>query len=153
MDSLESVPDRLDCDSHVIGIAMHDRCLIAHDGNVALPEQKIAAAQPRWIERRRHRRAERAFLHVAVARAGDTASRERNLNEAGAVEAKTRPAAPEIGHAEKFFGNGDEVRLVAIKRHNMAPGHMAAGGRHRKNRVAARDRDPATERERLNWWQ
>src|SRR5438034_4097781 len=145
MDSLESVPDRLDCDSHVIGIAMHDRCLIAHDGNVALPERTIAAAQPRWIDRRRHRRAERAFLHVAAARAGDAASRERNLNEAGAVEAKTRPAAPEIGHAKKFFCDRDEVHLVAIKRYNMAPRHMAAGGRHRKHLIAARCRDPATK--------
>src|SRR2546430_3494547 len=48
------------------------------------------------------------------------------LFRSGAVKAKTRPAAPEIGHAKKFFGDGDEVRFVAIKRHNMAPRHMAA---------------------------
>ena len=53
--------------------------------------------------------AERALLHVAVARAADAAGRQRDLDEARAIEAEARLAAPEIGHAEKPLGDRDEV--------------------------------------------
>ena len=58
----------------------------------------------------RDRRAERRFLHIAVARAGNACRRQRHLHQPRAIETERRLAAPQIRHAEKALGHGDEIR-------------------------------------------
>ena len=83
---------------------------------MAFPEHKIAAARLRDVDRL----AERGFLHVAVARAGDAAGVERNLHEAGAIEPEIGLAAPQIRDPEEAFGDRDEVLLALRERRDVA---------------------------------
>ena len=101
----------------------------------------------------RQRLADRLRLHVAVARCGDAAGRERHLHEARAVEAEARLAAPEIGHAEKPLGDRDPVRLERVERREVLHHDGAA---RRDQRVAgvpvlrlAGDGHPRAKRQRV----
>src|SRR6266700_2948816 len=95
---------------------------------MVIPEHEIATLQLG----ERHRGAECALLHVAVAWAGHPACRERELQQAGAVETKAGLAAPQIRHAEKPLGDGDEVWLAGVGRLEMTRRHKAVAVRHRQ---------------------
>ena len=77
---------------------------------MALPEHQIAAPQARDVD---------AAIGVPSARSCMSLSRgqampqavERDLHEAGAVEAEAGLAAPQIGRAEEALGDRDEIRL------------------------------------------
>ena len=86
---------------------MNDIRPVAHDRDVALPEYQIAAPRLRDVDRR----AERVFLHVAVARAGDAAGAERYLHEAGAVEPEIGLAAPQIRDPKEALRHRHEIFL------------------------------------------
>ncbi len=105
----------LDRHHHGIGIGVDERLGVARDGDVALPEQQIAAAH--FGER--HQFAERQFLHVAVARAGEARRLQRDLHQPGAVHAERRLAAPQIGRAKEALGDGDEVPLLGGDRRDV----------------------------------
>ncbi len=64
---------------------------------------------------------ERRFLHVAVARAGHAARRERDLHEAGAIEPERGLAAPQIRHAEKALRHRDEIGFIVADAARDAP--------------------------------
>jgi hypothetical protein len=87
-------------------IGTDERRRVAGDRNMALPEHEIAALQLG----QRCRRAERTLLHVAVARARDSARQVRNANE--------------------YLGNRDEVWLVGVDRLEMARRNKAIGVGH-----------------------
>ena len=76
-DARDRLLDRLDRHRHVKRIGVNERRGVAHDGDVAFPEHQVAAPRAGEIGRERQRRAERSFLHVAVAWAGDAAGRWR----------------------------------------------------------------------------
>src|SRR5205807_3122760 len=99
-------------------IGVRDARFVAHDRHVALPEQKVAA-----LRRSARLFAERALLHVAVARAADATSHERELNQGGAVEPETGAPAPQIRHADETFGDRNEILLDARDRHEMTCRH------------------------------
>ena len=48
--------------------------------------------------------AERLLLHVAVARAGNSAGRQRDLHQPGAVDARVGLAAPQVGSVQEHLG-------------------------------------------------
>src|SRR5215831_9552734 len=98
-DARDRLRDRLERDRHVKGIGVNERCRIAYDGDVPLPEHEIAP--PQLGGRDRELSAERLFLHGAVARAGNAARAERDLQQARTVEAERRLAAPQIGRAQE----------------------------------------------------
>src|SRR5215510_622313 len=146
-DARDRLRDRLERDRHVEGIGMNERCRVAHDRHMALPEYEIAP--PQLGGRDRELLAERLFLHGAVARAGNSARAERDLEEAGTVETKRRLAAPQIGHSQEALGDGDEVAFPRVDGHEMARRHVAAGGGDRERVLDACDGEPASERESL----
>src|ERR1700733_5258232 len=111
-DAGNSPGDRLDGDRHVEGVGVNKAAAFAHDGDMALPEYEITALQFGKIGACRHWSAQRRFLHVAVARASHAAGHQRNLHQARAVDAEYGLAAPQIRHAQKTFGDRDEVALV-----------------------------------------
>src|SRR5262249_3291982 len=129
------------------GIGVNERCLLAHDGDVTLPEYEIAS--PQFGGRDRELSAERVLLHGAVARAGNAARAERDLQEARAVEAERRLAAPQIGRAQEALGDRDEIAFFAVDGNEMACRNVAAGGGDREHVLAACDGEPASEREPL----
>ena len=66
------------------------------------------------------RRAERGFLHVAVARRGDARRRQRRLGQPRTINPLRCPPAPEIGGFEESFGDGGEIiRRGAASRSEM----------------------------------
>ena len=67
---MRATHNRLDRDRDVKGIGVNERRGVAGDRNMAFPEHEIATLQLG----QRHRGAECALLHVAVARAGDPAA-------------------------------------------------------------------------------
>ena len=69
-----------------------------------------------------------------------------NLHERRAVEAKTGLAAPEIRHAEEFFGDRDHVGLDDGNGRKMTRRHVAAGDGHCERLIDARNREPGAER-------
>ena len=85
---------------------MNQGVIVARDGDVAFPEEKIATAR---IDNSAEQRAERCLLHVAVARAGEAAGVERKLHQSRTVDPKRGPAAPEIWHMQECFGDRDRV--------------------------------------------
>ena len=140
-DARERGRDRLDGDAHVKRIGVNEIRAVAHDRDMPLPEDKIAAARLRDVDRL----AERGFLHVAVARAGDAAGVERNLHEAGAIEPEIGLAAPQIRDPEEAFGDRDEVLLALRERRDVAERNEAER-RHGEAVLLARHRDAAAER-------
>ena len=117
----------LDRHRHVEGVGVDHAVAAARDGDVAFPENQVAALQAGEA----CRLAERALLHVAVARAFDAAGRQRDLHQPRAVEAEARLAAPEIGHADE---------TARPPRRNPAR-HCASGTRCRFGTIAAGRRD------------
>ena len=105
-----------------MGIGVQKRLGVARDGDMALPENQIAA--PQVAERRRF--AEREFLHVAVARAGDAGGLQRNLDQARAIEPERRLAAPQIGRAEKSLRRRRRNPALGLDRRQMRHRHMPA---------------------------
>src|SRR5262249_1156937 len=146
-DARDRLRDRLERDRHVEGIGVNERCRVAHDGHVALPEHEIAP--PQFGGRNRERLAERLLLHGAVARAGNTARGKRDLEEARTVETERRLAAPQIGRSQEALGDRDEVALPLVDGNEVARRHVAAGGGDRERRLDACDGEPASEREPL----
>src|SRR5215813_11731107 len=146
-DACDRLRGRLERDRHVEGIGVNERGRVAHDGHVALPEHEIAP--PQLGGRDRELAAERLLLHGAVARAGNSARAERDLQEARTVEAERRLAAPQIGRSQEALGDRDEIAFMAVDGNEMARRYVAAGGRDRERVLAACDGAPASEREPL----
>jgi len=144
LDARHRPADRLDRDRHMERIGVDQRIRVAHDGDVALPEQEIAAAQVGEVARKCN--AERGLLHVAVARARYPAGRERDLEQPRAIEPERGLAAPQIGHVQKRFGDGDRVGREGVERRQMPGRNIAAGTGDRERLLQARDREPAAER-------
>src|SRR5262249_49183777 len=109
-DARDCLAERLDRDRHVKSVGVNERGADAHDGDVALPENEVAALQS-TLPGVRDRRAECLLLHVAVARADTARGGERDLDEARAIEPERGLTAPQIRHAEKALRHGDEIRL------------------------------------------
>src|ERR1700730_2783684 len=94
-------------------IGMNDAVAIAHDRAVPPPEDQIAALQSvrfRCVQCA----PETVLLHVAVARAAGARGVQCDLDEAGAVDATTALAAPQIGRADEAFGDRDEIILHGL---------------------------------------
>ena len=73
------------------------------------------------------------LLHVAVARAADAGGVQRDLHQAGAIDAEAALAAPEIGRADEAFGDRDEIGFA------MASIAARCGcGRYQPSRVTAK---------------
>src|SRR5579871_3574702 len=99
LDAGDRVVDVLECGRHVKGVGMHERVGVAHDRDMAFPEDEIAALQVPCLVRI-ERAAELGLLHVAVARAGSAGGLQRKLHQARAVDAEAALAAPKIGRAD-----------------------------------------------------
>src|SRR5262249_43063326 len=96
-DARDCPAERLDRDRHVKSVGVNERGAVAHDGDVALPENEVAALQS-TLPGVRDRRAECLLLHVAVARADTARGGERDLDEAPAIEPQRRPTRPPNPH-------------------------------------------------------
>ena len=96
---------------------MHERLGIARDRHVARPEQEIAAPQIAECRVRFDRSAERLLLQVGIARRGNAAGVERDLQQPGAIDPQAGLAAPQLGHAAKALGDRDEIGFEAPERH------------------------------------
>ena len=81
-------------------------------------------------ERRIDRKAlaQRRLLQIGVARRGDSGFRERDLNEARAIDPEARFAAPEIRAADEAFRDRDEIRCLSRERAEMRREDEAAAG-------------------------
>src|SRR5207302_4921841 len=101
-------------------IGVQDAIGVAHNSDMAFPEQEIAAAQGPLF-RSVKRLANSGLLHVAVARTGDAGGMQRHLHETRTIDAKAALAAPEIGRAHEALGNGDEVGLVLVAAAEVPP--------------------------------
>src|SRR4029077_7655028 len=130
------------------GVGVNERYAVAHDGDMAFPEDEVAAPQ-KPLPGLEDRRAERGFLHVAIARADAARGGERDLDEARAIETERGLAAPQIRHAEKALRHGDEIRLDAIERREMRTRYIGARAGPGQALVDPRDREPRAERQRL----
>ena len=94
-------------------VGVNDRVGIAHDRDMAVPEDQIAALQFfrfRCIQRT----AEAILLHVAVAWAAGAGGIQRDLDQTGAIDAEAALAAPQIGRADEPLGHGDEIVFVVV---------------------------------------
>ena len=98
-------------DRHVVAVGVEQALGVEHDADMALPEDEVAAPQAGEVGGDGDGLAEIPLLHVAVARRRDPGRVERELDEAGAVEAEAGAAAPEIGRADEALGDGDEIGL------------------------------------------
>lgn len=105
-------------DRHVVGIGVQNRFGIRDHGNMALPEQQIAAIVEVVGSRR-----EMVPLQIAVAGAWDTAHLAGDLDKARAVDAKGGVSAPQVGRADQAFGNGDGVRFGRRQCTDVLHGH------------------------------
>src|SRR5687768_4401173 len=74
----------LEGDRHVMGVGMHERRFVPHNGDMAFPEQKIASPQLLELVRARERASQCMLLHVAVAWTRDAAGGERKLQQSRA---------------------------------------------------------------------
>src|SRR6476660_6955212 len=95
-------------------IGVRNGVRITDDRDVPLPEDQVAALQLLRLCRVK-RPPEAILLHVAVARAAGAGGVQRNLDEAGAIDAERALAAPEIGRADKAFGDRDEILFHRIE--------------------------------------
>ena len=100
----------------MMGVGVQQRGLVAHDADVPAPKDEVAAPQTRKVRVDGDWRSQRLFLQIGVARRVNPGRVERNLHEAGAINAKARLAAPEIRRMQKPLGHGDEVCLVLAAR-------------------------------------
>jgi len=75
---------------------MRERRFVSHNGDVALPEQKIASPQLLELVRARERAAQCLLLHVTVARTRDAAGGERKLQQSRAIDVLTGDQALRI---------------------------------------------------------
>src|SRR5262249_59941150 len=91
--------------------------------------------------------AQPALLHVAVARARNAARGERNLHEAGTVDAEAGLAAPQVGRAEKALGDRHEVALVRVERGQVLRRNEAAGFGDGEPVLLARDGEARPRRQ------
>ena len=98
--------------------------LVGHHPDMALEEDEVAAREAGLVG---EPFAERALL-VAVARRMDTAQAERELDEAGAIDAVNAAAAEEIGCAEEPLGDMDRIMLPGIELADLGVGEEAAVG-------------------------
>src|SRR3984893_6768427 len=122
-DAGDRMIDRLQRGRHVEGGGVNHRALVARDRDVPLPEDEIAApARPV-----RRKLAEGRLLHVGVAWTGEAAGGERDLHEAGAIEAEAGLAAPEIRRAEEALGDGHEIGLAALDGGEVLRRHVDTG--------------------------
>ena len=113
LDAGDGVAGVFDHGRHVMGVGMNDGVGVAHDRDMAFPEDQIAALQ--FLRFRRVQRpAEAVLLHVAVARAAGAGGIQRDLDQAGAIDSKAALAAPQIGRADKTFGHRDEIVLILV---------------------------------------
>lgn len=93
-------------DGHRLAIGVDQRVWIDGDGNVAGPEQQIAALEFALYG------VAGGFLQVGVAWDRYAASMVGELGEARAVNACAGVAAPQIGRVKELFGHGDGVSQV-----------------------------------------
>src|SRR3954465_12737288 len=96
------------------GVGVKEGVAAKRECDVAFPEDEITALQAGEADGL----AERLLLHVAVARAGDATGMQRDLDEAGAVDAGGGLAAPEVWHVEETLGDGDEIAFVRSQEHH-----------------------------------
>ena len=147
-DAGDGLAERLDGDRHVVAIGVHERCASSRTiADMALPEHQVAAPQVGMPGIPATAVPSACFLHVAVARAGDAAGRQRQLHQAGAVEAEAGLAAPQIGRADEALGDGDEIGGDVVDGREMLRRHVAAAGRHRETRLVADDGETRPERQ------
>ena len=130
-------------------IGVHDGVGIAHDRDMAFPEDQVAALQVLHF-RCAQRSAEAVLLHVAVARAAGAGGVQRHLDEAGAIDAEAALAAPEIGRAGKSFGDRHEIILHDVEAADMPLRKVPALAGYGERAVFADDRHPCADRQRLD---
>src|SRR5689334_12269565 len=94
-DARDRLGDRLDGNRHVEGIGVQEAQAVAHDGDVAVPENEVTTSGLRGGEAAQDWRSQRLFLHVAVAWTGNSAGGERDLHQTRAIDAERRLAAPQ----------------------------------------------------------
>ena len=115
------------------------------------PFQKIRSPRCRClVSAALERPAEAVLLHVAVARAAGAGGVERNLHEAGAIDAKAALAAPQIGRADEVFGDRDEITLDSIDAADMPARQVPAFAGDRESAVLARHAHPCSDRQRID---
>ena len=111
-----------------MAIGVQQRFLVRHDADMTVPEHQVAALEAIEIIDQQPV-AKRRLLHVAVTQRLHSASLERQLHEAGAVEAVDRLAAPEIGNVTEHFGDRHEVGFHVINGLQMCGEHKASIGK------------------------
>ncbi len=85
---------------------------VGQDGDMALPEDQVAAPQTRKPLTRLDLLADRGGLHVGVAQHLAAGHAEGELDEARAVDAEGTGAAPQIGRPLERLGYRHVIRVV-----------------------------------------
>ena len=88
---------------------LRPRGLTGFSGRAVEQDPRLAASQGRQGLPKVERLTEFGLLHVGIARRADSGKAERQLDQAGTVDAEGGAAAPQIGRTEETFGDGDEV--------------------------------------------
>ncbi len=138
-DARDRLRDRLDRDRHVMGVGMNR-------------ESNCRARSRRGLSRtvgRRVCRLERsaagsiaepnACSCMSLSRQqGNAASGQRQLHQCGTIESETGLAAPEVGSADKTFGDADEIAFLMVRRRQDAEAAQSHWSRLRRTSVSIR---------------
>ena len=149
LDARDGVAGVFDHGRHVMRVGVNDGVGIARDRDMAFPEDQVAALQSPGFRRVQHP-AEAVVLHVAVARAAGAGGVQRYLHQAGAIDAKTALAAPQIGRADKTLGDRDEILRHRIDAADMLPRQIPAFARHGEGAVFAHHRQRCPHHQRID---
>ena len=100
----------------MMGVGVHHHDAVGHDPDVAFPEHEIAALKTIEMLGRANQMTELGELHIAIARRRLASGMQRHLNNPRAVNADTGAPAPQIGRADKAFGDLDEIACRTVNR-------------------------------------
>ena len=115
------------------------------------PFQKIRSPRCSFFDSAASRvRPRPSLLHVAVARAAGAGGVQRYLDQAGAIDAKTALAAPQIGRAGKALGDRDEILRHGVDAAEMRPRQIPALARDGEGAVFARHRQRCAHHQRID---
>src|SRR5690606_14673083 len=115
---------------------VNDVFRVEHDGDVAFPEDEVAALEANQVIAYFERRADRSCLHVGIAQDRLSSHAHRELDEAGAVNAEGTGATPEIGRVLEQLGDGDVVRDDLVHLAQVRGDQRFAGREHRITKAA-----------------
>src|SRR5262249_50216417 len=130
----------LDHGRHVVGVGVNDRIGVAHDRDMALPENQVTPLELfRFYPLQGS--TEPDLLQIAVARAAGAGGIQRDLHETEAIDPEAGLAAPEVGRTDELFGHAHEIADMAADRADVLPRQIPALAGHCERTLFAQHRN------------